>query len=69
MFNLQYYRLVLLNIYKLFITVIAILIYKVGNDYLCSPIIIGVILEPHTIHVNSVVFGRAAWLGKHMIVK
>ena len=48
---------------------IAILIYKVGNDYLCSLIIIGVILEPHTIHVNSVVFGRAAWLGKHMIVK
>ena len=48
---------------------IAILIYKVGNDYLCSPIIIGVILGPHTIHVNSVVFGRAAWLGKHMVVK
>ena len=39
-------------------------IYKVENNYLCSPIIIGVLLEPHTKHVNSVVFGRATWLGK-----
>ena len=37
---------------------------KVENNYLCSPIIIGVLLEPHTNHVNSVVFGRATWLGK-----
>ena len=37
---------------------------KVENNYLCSPIIIGVLLEPHTNHVNSVVFGRATWLEK-----
>jgi len=24
----------------------------------------GIFLEPHTIRVNSVVFGRAAWLGQ-----